>query len=832
MKQEVNLRVFGLVSRCLFALLLVFTSFYSVLAYIPDTYIALIQAPFLGWIPRLISLQPYFYASLVTAVSISLWKERGHDRISRRMALEFIIAGLLVSIYWIVERPYSGLRNDSHSMVLGIATIFPILWAGVIDCRAYWPKRNWTATASPRFGVALLSLPALAVAIVYPATGYLRYWIAGMPLPPMRRVDLLVWMGTVLAHVLFFGLVFGLLAFCESVAWRTRCPLKARFVLFAAVAWIAIALLMDRVAFGAIPFHATESLVYSWVFGLAGALFGAGLVLRASSQTTTDLQAVPQRRYSSETALLSLVLVGAAFVVPAIIGLIDWNSIVEKTWVLVFWTSTLLILIRIIPRPTRALHPLAAILLPVLAYGGYTFSFQSQRWTSPESPLFNAISIHSSYDVSYALTRDLLASTASLPCNEQCSYLHEQTNIPSAMLPFAPELGLVDDMHRGQGKLPDIYIFVVDSLRQDYVTPYNPAVDYTPEIAAFATGSLVFHNAFTRYAGTTLSEPAIWAGSMLLHAHFVQPFGRVNNLEKLAVTDGYQSFVTVDTTLKSLLDNHTDLVRLNDKAGKWTDVDLCSTVADAESKISDRTDQARPIFMFTQPQNMHLLTVYKRHSDMILHTREQIERAYIEDLRRMDGCFGGFVSFLKKKHMYDNSIIVVTADHGEFGHGPHTTSIEPDIMKVPLIIHVPEKIRETYYYDTSKLIFTTDITPTLYYLLGHRPIRNDEILGRPMITQTRKESFQYDRPSYLMASSYAPNYGILRDNGRILFALDDYKREEALYDLSSDPHGDRNVITPQQAHSEDKEIRGHLAQIAKAYNFQYRPLTLLGWLMH
>jgi arylsulfatase A-like enzyme len=748
------------------------------------------------------------------------------------MAFEFIITGLLVSIYWIIERPYSGLRNDSHSMVLGIATIFPILWVGIIDCRAYWRKRNWTAVASPRFGVALLSLPALAVAIVYPATGYLRYWIAGMPLPPMHRVDLMVWTGTVFAHVLFFGLVFGLLAFCESVAWRTRCPLKTRFVSFTAVAWMAIALLMDRVAFGAIPFHATESLVYSWVFGLAGALFGAGLILRASSQTATYLQAVPQRRYGLETALLSVVLLGAALVVPAIIGLIDWNSIVEKTWVLVFWASTLLILIRIMPRPARALHPLVAILLPVLAYGGSIFSFQSQRWTSPESPLSNAVSIHSSYDVSYSLTRDLLASTASLPCNAQCRYLHEQTNIPLAMLPFAPEMGLVDDMHRAQGKLPDIYIFVVDSLRQDYVTPYNPAVNYTPEIAAFATSSLVFHNAFTRYAGTTLSEPAIWAGAMLLHAHFVQPFGRVNNLEKLAVTDGYQSFVTVDTTLKSLLDNHTDLVQLNDKAGKWTDVDLCSTVADAESKISDRTDPARPIFMFTQPQNMHLLTVYKRHSDMILHTREQIERAYIEDLRRMDGCFGGFVNFLKKKNMYDNSIIVVTADHGEFGHGPHTTSIEPDIMKVPLIIHVPEKIRETYYYDTSKLIFTTDITPTLYYLLGHRPSRNDELLGRPLITQTRQETVQYDRPSYLMASSYAPNYGILRDNGRILFALDDYKREEALYDLSSDPHGDRNLITPQQAHSEDKEIREHLAQIAKAYNFQYRPLTLVGWLMH
>jgi hypothetical protein len=153
-------------------------------------------------------------------------------------------------------------------------------------------------------------------------------------------------------------------------------------------------------------------------------------------------------------------------------------------------------------------------------------------------------------------------------------------------------------------------------------------------------------------------------------------------------------------------------------------------------------------------------------------------------------------------------------------------------LKVPLIIHVPENVRRTYYYDTSKVIFTTDITPTLYYLLGHRPIRNNEILGRPMITETSAESVQYERPSYLVAASYAPNYGILSDNGRMLFAFDDYKHEEALYDLSADPHGDRNLITPQVAQADDNEIRDHLAQIAKAYNFQYRPLTLVGWLMH
>jgi arylsulfatase A-like enzyme len=831
-QQATTVRVFGLIARCLFALLLVFTSFYSVLAYIPDTYHAFIQAPFMSWIPTLIRFQPFLYAVLVTGVSISLWMEKDSDSLSTRLVIEFMIGAALVSICLMIARPYSSLHNDSHSFVLALATIFPLLWIGILDCRAYWRRRDWTETASPRFGPALLFSSALAVAIAYPAAAYLRYWSAGTPLPPIGRLDVLAWSAAVLAHVLLFSMVIGLLAFCESVAWRTRYPLKARFVSFAGVAWLTLATLMERVAFGAIPFHGTESLVYSWFFGLSGIVFAGGLILRGVSQPSRELQAVPQRRHRAETALLALVLLGAACVVPAIIGLIDWNSIVEKSWVLIFWTASLFILMRVIPRPGRALHPLVAIVLPILAYCVSAFGFQPQQWASQESPLSNAINVHSSYDVSYVLARDLLATTAKQPCDDQCNYLHEQTNIPPAMLSSAPELDLVDHLERAKGKLPDIYILVIDSLRQDYVTAYNPAVDYTPEIAAFAKDSLVFHNAFTRYAGTTLSEPAIWTGAMLLHTHFVQPFSRVNNLEKLATVDGYQEFVTVDTTLRSLLSNHADLVPLDDHADKWTDVDLCSTVDDAEQKISRRTEPSRPIFMFTQPQNVHLLTIHKRHADLILNTREQLERAYAQDLRRMDGCFGRFVRFLKSKGRYDNSIIVLTADHGEFGHGAHTTSIEPDVLKVPLIIHVPESVRRTYYYDTSKVIFTTDITPTLYYLLGHRPIRNNEILGRPMITETSAESVQYERPSYLVAASYAPNYGILSDNGRMLFAFDDYKHEEALYDLSADPHGDRNLITPQVAQADDNEIRDHLAQIAKAYNFQYRPLTLVGWLMH
>ncbi len=124
----------------------------------------------------------------------------------------------------------------------------------------------------------------------------------------------------------------------------------------------------------------------------------------------------------------------------------------EKSWVLVFWTGTLFILMRMVPRPKRMLHPLVAITVPIVAYCVSAFGLQPQQWTSQESPLANAINVHSSYDVSYVVARDLLATTSKQPCDDQCNYLHEQTNISPAMLSSAPELDLVDHLQPSKGK--------------------------------------------------------------------------------------------------------------------------------------------------------------------------------------------------------------------------------------------------------------------------------------------------------------------------------------------------------------------------------------------
>jgi arylsulfatase A-like enzyme len=175
--------------------------------------------------------------------------------------------------------------------------------------------------------------------------------------------------------------------------------------------------------------------------------------------------------------------------------------------------------------------------------------------------------------------------------------------------------------------------------------------------------------------------------------------------------------------------------------------------------------------------------------------------------------------------MYDNSIIIVTSDHGdatgEFGRSSHSTSIWPEIMRVPLIIHLPPKMREQIVYDDSRLATLTDVVPTLYYLLEHRPIIKNRMYGRPLFAETRQELESYSAHDLLLASDVRAVYGILMADGRYLYTTYDSPAQSYLFDLAADPNAERNILTAPLKQRYDEEIIEHLQMVGDFYG--YRP---------
>jgi arylsulfatase A-like enzyme len=149
---------------------------------------------------------------------------------------------------------------------------------------------------------------------------------------------------------------------------------------------------------------------------------------------------------------------------------------------------------------------------------------------------------------------------------------------------------------------------------------------------------------------------------------------------------------------------------------------------------------------------------------------------YATKVHSIDACFGRFIDALKSKRLYDDSLIVLTADHGEmlgedgrFGHSYH---LFPQIVRVPLITHLPSSVARNASIDPDAVSLTTDISPTMYSALGYKPAGSNYLAGQSLIAMDEMSSLTRRRASYVIAASYGAVYAVASHNARRLYVAD------------------------------------------------------------
>ncbi len=135
------------------------------------------------------------------------------------------------------------------------------------------------------------------------------------------------------------------------------------------------------------------------------------------------------------------------------------------------------------------------------------------------------------------------------------------------------------------------------------------------------------------------------------------------------------------------------------------------------------------------------------------------------------------------------------------------------------------------YYDPEAIAFNIDVTPTLYYLLGHRPIADDSRFGRPLFTQTREEHDRFQRDSYLVAVCYGPIYGLLGRRGQDLFVANEMEGTYEYYDLAHDPFGTKNLVNSQVQRESQRQLRGYVQEVADLYHYRPQRFSLVSWMI-
>lgn len=119
------------------------------------------------------------------------------------------------------------------------------------------------------------------------------------------------------------------------------------------------------------------------------------------------------------------------------------------------------------------------------------------------------------------------------------------------------------------------------------------------------------------------------------------------------------------------------------------DTDLCDNVAAVREHIETRNERHRPLFTYLAPMNVHILNTRSASGGPGDSRYAGFYHTYAAALERVDSCFGTFLTYLKHRGLYDNSIIILTSDHGESlgsdNNWGHQFFLFPENVRIPMI---------------------------------------------------------------------------------------------------------------------------------------------------
>jgi hypothetical protein len=822
---------FILIGRLAFNVFFILTSVYCLMAFHPFTYERVVKDQIIGWLTTFVRLHPLWYwmaqAVGVATLLPDLKRQRG-----RRAVIGYLALAGASAVALTVHPVLSHLQNDRASLIWALVALTPLLALAAVDQVV---ARNFVVWGEPGAGEGLrLFVAALHTAVfvftVYSVLFFLRLGGHGAEFPWRARVVVLL--ASFFLHVIPFMAGFIVLSAIQVAAGFWGRSALVEMALASLLAATLIALVFRNLVFPAMALRGwpATTMAGALAVALVAVLSGLAVRLREGDSEPVEsgvalllrpLSVVPTGSVRARRiGLACLAVLAGAMTAGA--GIQDWNGLVQQLSALMAWVLVLAAFVTLLEPKAGGdmLYPL--LFLTLLSLGAYRM-FVSVQTTLPRTlgaPKINAnllLDRYAGYEPSFRVLHELLQARQS---DDQgfFEFLQRHTNIPRAVDIKPIDVRFVAELKQSAARPPNIFVVVVDSLRPDYLSPFNPKVTFTPGLGRFGSQADVFKNTFSHYGATGLSEPSIWVGGMMPHKQYVQPFRPLNALQALLRAEKYRQFISVDNVLHEVVEVD-DAVTPLDADIQVKDYDLCKSLEEFQGRLDGLTDRSRPLFLYTQAQNVHVARITREGTTNISgKPYPGFYPPYASRLERIDGCFGSFVDHLQKTGLWDESIVIFTADHGDSlgdeGRWGHAYMVNPEVMRIPLMVHLPGELGKRHRPDMDRVTFSTDITPTLYALLGHTPTLKEGPFGRPFYGGGVR-----DRPRewQLVVSSYGPVYGIVSEGGGRLFVADAVNYTTTEYDLAPDFTATRRQVTPESRELGFKRIRQGIEELDALY---------------
>lgn len=811
-----------------FSALVLLDSLFLIVCYVTVDFFGWLNNPFFGWVRQCAWIAWALYFPTLAAAILSMDTGQNAAR-SRRLTAFFVVAQIAAGalLYFTTGRKVDfGLallygpdvrlpEGNILTYVQAVACLTPLLWMSVIQLAAAW-KNASRDKVSAQLRLSPFLLAGSSVFLLYSCTAWVRLTATG------QRPAVQALLISLIAHLAAFLLIFLTLEWIRIAANRFPDPGVAQFALRCAAGWLLLAIVLRKVLFPLFGFNTHEADLHAALFALAAILCGAALWLKI-----TEYRSVTPARNSSESfrlnpvagrALVLMAGLGFFYVFAVRLARIDWERAIGS--LAAMGTALLLFAFYWLSRRRARACSTAVLICLTVAAAGSIWKVRSLTVSAPDTIWAREAQQYADYDASFFVIQQALKPVVQdEKYREFYAFLERHSNIREAIAP--PEVTLTGaTLSRGQEAPPNIFVLVIDGLRRDYVAPFNPGVDFTPNFQAFAREGVAFENAWTPYAGTILAELGIWAGHQQVQKIYPDIHPRVSNLQRMLDVDGYESYVSYDDILHDLVPPGGSVIALNSGVTHWKENEFRSVTREFEDDLLKRGNPGRPVFLYAQPQDVHSLSLTLHNRQVAVRHRPGFNDQYASAVEDIDRIFGDFLQFLKDHQLYENSIVILTADHGEslgeVGRQGHVASVTPEIIRIPLIVHLPGRIQSRMVWDAKRFASLHDLTPTLYYLLGHRPLKSGPMLGRPLFTLTREE--QAATPEhFLVMSSYVAVFGSLSGDQKSLFMVDANLHRNYYYTLHDDPRAFHNRITAAIRDRYEPILRQDLEEIDRLY---------------
>lgn len=370
-------------------------------------------------------------------------------------------------------------------------------------------------------------------------------------------------------------------------------------------------------------------------------------------------------------------------------------------------------------------------------------------------------------------------------------------------------------VRRRRLRAANVVLITLDTLRADHLGCYAPGRVRTPGLDSLAADGVLFEEAVAQTPLTLPSHATILSG--------VYPFThqvRDNRMSRVPAglpllseamrgrgmdTAAFLGSMVLDSAygLDRGFDLYADRFAAPDPADFWSEVrkPADAVLAEARQWISGR--DGRPFFAW-----IHLYDPHAPWDPPEPFRGQYPGHPYRAAVAFMDAELGKFFAFLKGSRLWQRTLVVVAADHGE-GLGEHDEEthgffVYQTTMRVPLLVHLPFPVAGRRVGARVEL---TDVAPTILEAKGlpvPRTVQGRSLLPAVLGGPWRRPDEAYGESHYpRLHFGWSELRAYYQGGWKYILA----PREE-LYDLGHDPGEARNLAAERP--EECRRLRGLL----------------------